>query len=92
MMRDVDIELHVSPELKLASFEFGETKLDLVSRNEDFTRFNVRRCPELSAGQKLNFRVIFSKTPPSNSFVEVNATAHEGTQPTKRRLVFGSTN
>jgi hypothetical protein len=91
MMRDVDMTLHVSPELKLVRFEFGETNLEFVNRDEDATHFNMRRCPELSADQELKFLVFFPAIPPSNSFIEVRAASLDVAGPTNRRLVLSTT-
>jgi hypothetical protein len=52
---DIDVTLRLDAGIRLTRFDYGETKLGLVNRNDSFTRFDVKRCTELAAGEKLRF-------------------------------------
>jgi hypothetical protein len=55
ILTDMDVTLRLDPGIRLTRFDYGESMLGLVNRNESFTRFNVKRCNQLDSGQKLRF-------------------------------------
>ncbi len=80
ILRDVDITIRLDPGIRLTKFDYGESKLNLMSRNESFTRFEVRRCPELALGEKLVFNATVMGTKVGSAKFEVSAKANSDGQ------------
>ncbi len=72
-MRDVDITFNFPSRLKLVSFNYGSTNLDLVNRNDDFTQFYVRRALNLRSGEELKFIATVIGTQPGVADFRVGA-------------------
>lgn len=78
-LRDVDIRLLVSPNIKLTDFFNNDSNLDLEYRNDEFTEFYVRRCLELRPGEELKFAAVIEGVQPGLASFEVQAQSPDTT-------------
>ena len=78
-LRDVDIRLLVSPNIKLTDFYNDASNLDLEYRNDEFTEFYVRRCLELRPGEELKFAAVVEGIQPGQGTFEVQAQSPDTT-------------
>jgi uncharacterized repeat protein (TIGR01451 family) len=88
-MRDVDITILLQPGIRLTEFDYGETNLNLVNRNEDFTQFYLKRALELRAGEELRFQAtVIGITPgPSTFEVQVQSTDMQGVESDRDTII-----
>jgi hypothetical protein len=54
-VRDVDITINLQSGIRLTDFNYTNTQLLLVDRNDDYTQFRIQRARELRPGEELRF-------------------------------------